>query len=252
MKRLVFAFMAAWALAASAAAADDRVYKVAVDPDYPPFSYTDEKTGQLSGFDVDIARAVCAKLALNCDIRPVLFDDIIPQVADGRLDIGCAGFAYTEERARRVLFTKKYFRSTNLFIGPPDAFEEVTAETLRGKKAAVQAGTIQEAYLRKTYGQVLAIIPMSGFGEVTEAVKNKTADIGFVDGLPGYSYLKSEEGLELDIVGDPVHLDSADACMALTPGLEPLRDRINQAIEDLRLSGEYDAINVKYFDFSVY
>jgi ABC-type amino acid transport substrate-binding protein len=252
MKRLIFAFAAALALAAaSSSAADDRVYKVAVDPYYPPFSYVDEKTGELGGFDVDIARAVCAGLAIKCDIKAVLFDDIIPQVADGRLDIGCAGFAYTEERARQVIYTNKYFRSSSLFLELPDAFQEVTPESIRGKKVAVQAGSNQEDYLRRTYGDVIEVVPMSGFGDIVQAVNDKTADLGFIDGLPGYHYLRSEAGLNLDIIGDPVHLDDG-SCMVLTKGLEPLRDRINQAIQDLRRSGAYDEINLKYFDFNVF
>ena len=252
MKRSLFALLFALILIASpAGAADDRVYKIAVDVYYPPFSYTDEKTGELGGFDVDIAKAVCVKLNIKCDVLAVPFDEIIPQIETGQLDIGSAGFAYTEERAKRVIYTNKYFRSSSLFLELPGTFEGITPDTIKGKKVAVQASTNQEDYLRNTYGDLIEVVPVKGFDEIIDMVNDKSVDLGFIDGLPGYHYLKSDAGLNLDIVGEPVHLDDG-SCMVLKKGNEALRDRINAAIEELRLSGEYDAINIKYFDFNVY
>ncbi len=231
--------------------AADRVYKVAVDVEYPPFSYTDAKTGALGGFDVDIAKAVCGRLKIDCEILAVPFDEIIPQVEAGKLDVGCAGFAFTEERAKRVIFSNKYFRSSSLFLDLPGTFDGITPEAVKGKKIAVQAGTTQEEYLRETYGDSVELVPLRGFEDIIGAVNDRSADLGFIDGLPGYAYLKSDAGLNLDIIGDPVHIGQG-SCMVLTKGSEALRDRINTAIDDLRLDGEYDAINLKYFDFNVY
>lgn len=251
MIKKLFIMLAVFAMSASSAWAQDRVYKFAVDADYPPFSYVDEKTGEMSGFDVDIAKAVCAKLNIACEIVPIPFDEIIPQVESGHIDVGSAGFAYTEERAARVIFTDKYFRSSSLFLELPGTFDGVTPETIKGKKVGVQASTNQEEYLRRTYGDSIEIVPLKSFEEIIRGVNDKTLDLGFIDGLPGYHFLKSDEGLNLDIVGDPVHLDDGSR-MVLAKGREDLRDRINQAIEALRLSGEYDAINIKYFEFNVY
>lgn len=239
-------------LSSSASAwAQGKVYKFAVDTYYPPFSYTDEKTQELSGFDVDIAKAVCTKLGITCEVVAVPFDEIIPMVESGQIDVGCAGIAYTEERAKRVIYTNKYFRSSSLFLELPGTFDGITPETIKGKKVAVQASTNQEDYLKKTFGDTITIIPLKGFDEIIKGVNDKTYDLGFIDGLPGYHYLKSDEGLNLDIVGDPVHLDDG-SCMVLRKGEEDFRDRINKAVEDLRLNGVYDSINIKYFEFNVY
>ena len=251
MKYAVIALIGALGLISSPLLAQDRVHRVAVDTHYPPFSYTDEKTGQMAGFDVDIAQAVCDKLQIKCEIAAVPFDEIIPMVEAGQLSIGSAGFANTEERAKRVIFTNKYFRSSSLFLVLPGTYDVVSPETIKGKKVAVQSGTNQEEYLRQTFGEIIELTPMKGYEDVIQAVKAKGVDLGFIDGLPGYHYLMSDEGQGLDIVGDPVHLDDG-SCMVLRKGDEALRDRINKAIDDLRQSGEYDAINLKYFDFNVY
>lgn len=250
LKRL-FILLVVLLMPISVARAQGGVFKFAVDVYYPPFSYTDEKTGELSGFDVDIAKAVCKKLNTACEVVAVPFDEIIPQVEKGLLDVGCAGIAYTEERAKKVIFTNKYFRSSSLFLELSGSFETITPETIRGKKVAVQANTNQEDYLRKTYGAGIEIIPLKGFEEIVVGVNDQTVDLGFIDGLPGYHYLKSDEGLKLDIIGDPVHLDDGSR-MVLRKSREALRDRINKAIDEMRLSGEYDAITIKYFEFNVY
>lgn len=200
---------------------------------------------------MDIAKAVCGKLNLKCEVVAVSFDNIIPQVEAGRIDVGCAGIAKTEERAKRVLFTDKYFRSSSLFLELPGTLGEFTPENLKGKKVAVQAATNQEDHLRRVYGEIIEVVPVTGFDDIIARINDRSVDLGFIDGLPGYHFLKSDGGLHLDIVGEAVHLDDG-SCMVLKKGREILRDKINKAIDDLRVSGEYDAINSKYFEFNVY
>jgi ABC-type amino acid transport substrate-binding protein len=229
----------------------DRIYKFAVDMDYPPFSYKDPKTGKLTGFDTDIAWAVCKKLNIKCEVLGVSFDEIIPMVEKGELDVGCAGFAWNEERAKRVIFTDKYYRSSSLFIQRSGTFDEISDSVLKGKAFSVQEGTNQQFYLNKTYGQSITVIPFDSFEAVMKAVEDGQVDLALIDGLPGYDYLKSDAGQELDIAGDPVHLDNG-SCMVVNKDMVDLRDNINKAINELRLSGEYDEINIKYFEFNVY
>ena len=234
----------------SSAHAEDKVIRMAVDAPYAPFAYFDKETGKLSGFDVDIAEAVCRQLNIKCDIQVVPFDEIIPSIVAGKIDVGVAGMAKKADREKLVLFSDKYFRSSSLFIEVPGS---VTVENggLKGKKIAVQAKTTQEDYLIKTYGDIATIVPMKSFEDITAATLKKEVDVAFVDGLPGYHKLKSDEGLGLEIVGDPVTLGNA-SCMVLNKELVSLRDDINKAIQDLRANGEYDRINRKYFEFNIY
>jgi ABC-type amino acid transport substrate-binding protein len=240
------------ALFSSPLAAQDRLYWVGVaadGPGYTPFYYVEEKTGRLAGFDVDIARAVCRRLEMKCEIAGVPFDEIISQLEAGRLDIGCAGFSHTLERAGQTLFTDRYYRSVGFFLGPPGTFGDPAA-LIKGQRVAVKSGTREEDYLRRTYGDNIEAAPVKSLEDVIMAVNDRTADLGFIDGLTDYRYVKDEEeGLEVVIAGPPVDLGDGSS-MALRAGDEDLRDRINQALADLRRSGEYDALHIKYFGFS--
>ncbi|WP_185702338.1 MULTISPECIES: substrate-binding periplasmic protein [unclassified Desulfovibrio] len=222
--------------------------RVAVDAPYPPFAYTDESTGKLTGFDVDMAEALCRQIKRQCVIRAVPFDEIIPEIVAGNIDLGVAGMVRTPEREKSVIFTEKYFRTSTVFLGLSGKNQD---GDIRGKNIAVQSSTNLEDYLKKTYARTNRIVSMKNVEEVFVAIKAGTVDLGFVDGLPAFSYLRTEAGSGLEVVGDPVSLDDG-SCVVLHPSLKDLRDSLNKAILSLRASGEFQAINRKYFPVSVY
>ena len=230
----------------------EKLYRIGVDINYPPFSYMDEKSGQLSGFDVDIASAVCKNIGIKCEVVGMIFDELIPAVQRGGLDVVCAGLGYTAERAKTLLFTDRYYRSNSIFVQHDLDLVEVSSATISGKTVAVQKGTIQLEFLEKRYRGIVTAVPRNTMAEVMDAVKGGKADLGFVDGVAAYAYLRSEDGRQLDIAGDPVTLEVDDSLMAVNISQPELRDSINKAIAAIRHSGEYDVISLKYFDYSIY
>ena len=227
--------------------------RVAVDAPYPPFAMVD-KRGNLSGFDVDIANALCAELKRTCVVKAVPFDDIIPGIVAGNIDIGIAGMGVTEERLRHVDFTDKYFRSLTIYIERKGAVHSLTPEGLKGLRIGAQAGTMQEKYLRANFNATSTIVTEPNHDAVLTMLSKGELDLVLVDGLAGYAFLKTEAGDGLETVGGP--LESADimdsSCIAVSKKQPELRESINKAIQDLRRSGEYGKINRKYFDFNVY
>jgi ABC-type amino acid transport substrate-binding protein len=81
------------------------VIKVGTDPTWPPYQLRDETTGEIVGFEVDLADACAAKLGLTIDWQEVGFDNIIVSVQQGQLDMGVSGFSITPERLDLVSFT---------------------------------------------------------------------------------------------------------------------------------------------------
>lgn len=91
------------------------VIRIGVEDDYVPFSYTDEK-GQRAGFDVDISSALCKKLNFRCEILPMPFGKLLPELSKGNLTMVVAGIGITPDRAKHFLFTNVYYRSRSFFI----------------------------------------------------------------------------------------------------------------------------------------
>lgn len=247
------ALAATFFIVASPAMAKNKPLLIAVDSPYPPFAYEDE-AGNLAGFDVDIANALCKAMERECEVKIVEFENIIPSIVAGEVDLGLAGMGATDERKKYVDFTDRYFRSHSIFIEKPDAVKEISIEALKDKRIGTQSGTIQEKYLLETYGDIATIIAEIGYEEVFDALQNNKSDIILVDGLSGYEYLKSEKGKGLETIGDPIHsstiLDAS--CIAVSKNNPKLREEVNKAIQTIRQNGEYDKINRKYFDFNVY
>ncbi len=230
--------------------AQAKTLRVAVDEYYPPFSYLDEQTGQYTGFDVEIAKALCFQAGLDCQIVPVKFDNVFKDIGERKIDIGVLGLGKSEERNKLVIFTNRYFRSSSVFIEIPGTVE-ISEEGLRGKKIGVQKNSVQEEYLNKTYAGLAEIVTFAGFDELMEALKTKAVHVALVDGLPVYYKLMNEHDTEFDFVGEPIRLTD-DSFIVLHPSLTKERDLLNKAIEKIRASGEYDKINRKYFNFNIY
>jgi ABC-type amino acid transport substrate-binding protein len=229
--------------------------RVAVDVPSIPFAMMD-KRGNLSGFDVDIARALCVELQRVCVIRPMVFEGIIPAVVAGEIDIAVAGIGANEERRRLVDFTDKYYRSVNVYIEKRGNLKGASPEKIEGLRIGAAQGTLQEQYLRKRFNGTADIVTAASQDEVLGMVREGRLDLALVEGLSGYFFLKTEAGESLETVGEPLinSYDGSDAAARIVVSKKQpeLRDAINKAIQALRRSGEYGKINRKYFDFTIY
>jgi ABC-type amino acid transport substrate-binding protein len=231
----------------------DAPLKVAVGVPYPPFAEYDN-SGALVGFDVDIARALCKQIDIDCAIVPMPFPEITPALAAGTVDVAVAGMGVTEERKQYMDFTDRYYRSLSIFLERPGTNPDMSPKGMKGKRVGVQRATLQERYLRQTYGKAVTVVVRDDIGAIMDMLRGGALDLALVDGLPGYAYLKSPQGAGLETVGKPIDpgLIPGWSCIAVGKKHKGLKERINEAIQSLRRNGEYDRINRRYFDFTVY
>ena len=111
------------------------------DSDYPPFNYYDEDN-VLTGFNVDIARAVCLELAAACDIQVRPWPELLTALRRGEADAVIASHAISASALRMVDFTDRYYHTPARFAGKRNAGRlDATPEGLEGKKIAVTKGT---------------------------------------------------------------------------------------------------------------
>ena len=251
MRALCFALLLAFTAFSPASAAETPL-RVGMDIPYPPFAYKDAD-GNLAGFDVDITRALCAHIKRECVIVAESFDDLVPLLAKGELDMVVAGLAATPERMKLVDFTSRYYRSHSIFVETAGAGLDTSPTGLAGKRVGAQAGTAQTDFLKREYpGAVLVTRPE--FEELMDALKNGEIDAALIEGLSGFTYLKTPEGVHFETAGEPVQdpVLSAASSIAVSKKLPRLTRALNAAIETIRHNGEYAKINRKYFDFNIY
>ncbi|MBT8346805.1 MAG: ABC transporter substrate-binding protein [Desulfofustis sp.] len=257
MKRLISALLfVVFALTATSAFAKDwNKVRIGVEGAYPPFSYV-TPSGELAGFDIDIAKALGEAMGAEITLVPQDWDGIIPALLAKKYDAIIASMSITEERMKKVAFTNKYYHTPARFVSKKGDIMEFSPEAIKGKKIGVQRATIHDRYLTDNYGKDVEI---KRYGTQDEAYLDLTA--GRVDMLLADSvalsdgFLKKPEGSDYEFVGpemtDPKWFGPG-AGIAIRKDDTELVEKFNMAIDKIRAEGTYKTIQDKYFDFNVY
>ena len=245
----------AWAGFAGAVGADEAaLLRVGVQNERPPFSFSDDD-GELQGFDVDIAWALCAALKAECRLVPLEFTALMPGLEEGRIDAAVASMSITEERLQRVDFTDKYYQASNRFVARRDA-RRVTPSGLAGKTIGVKRDTIHDRYLSDQFASTADIRRYGYSDEIFIDLALGRLDLTFADGITlTESFLKTDLGAEFDFVGpelsDPQWFGRGEG-IAVRKGNFDLLMRLNRALRQILADGTYEEIRTKYFDYDIY
>ncbi len=247
-KTLTALLLAGAALFAGNAQAD-RI-RIATEGAYAPFNFVDA-SGQLQGFDVDIAKALCEKMQADCDIVAQDWDGIIPGLQARRYDAIIASMSITPERQRVVAFTNPYYSNVLAFIGPKGVEFGTDADSLKGKTLGAQRATIAGQYLEDTLGRS---VTMKLYDTQDNAYLDLTA--GRLDGMvsdkfPAYDWLQSDAGQGFEFKGEDIDIDDKIA-IAVRRQDNALRERLNKALAEILEDGTYAEINARYFPFPIY
>ncbi|MFZ0572075.1 MAG: transporter substrate-binding domain-containing protein [Rhodomicrobium sp.] len=249
----ILAFFCAVLLFPLTASAETLHLRIATEGANPPFS-TIDSNGNLEGFDVDIANALCVKMGAECEIAAQDWDGIIPALLAHKYDAVIASVNVTEDRKKVVAFSKPYYHSTSVFVVRKGTdVKDLSPKALAGKTIGVQTATNQSAFLEDKYSRSIVRL----YNTVADAYRDLAAgrvEYVMYDKLAAYDWLKSPEGACCEITGD---LDDPDyfgsgVAIALRKGDDALVQRFNAAIDGIRADGTYAKINVKYFPFPIF
>lgn len=245
---------AALLLIGTATLAQATEMKVCVEGAYPPMSMMNEQ-GEIVGMDIDITKALCAEIGMDCPLVKTDWDAMIPSLLEGKCDAIIASMAITPERAQIVAFTDKYLQSPSRFIAAADAGLDDTAEALAGKRVGVQRGSISQDFMAGEFPDV----ELGLYGSEEEIYMDLAAgriDAAFVDaGTAETAFLNTPEGQGYAFFGRP-HVEEKyfgqGSGIALRPEDTELRDKLSAAIKVIRANGTYMAINNRYFTTDQY
>ncbi|MGF1619245.1 MAG: ABC transporter substrate-binding protein [Rhodomicrobiaceae bacterium] len=237
---------AGMAFGATAASAQDAI-KIATEGAYPPFNAKDA-SGELIGFDVEIAKALCEEMKAECEIVAQDWDGIIPGLVAKKYDAIVASMSITDERKEMVDFTDRYY-SNYLRLVAKKGSGISGADDLKGKTVGAQRATVSATWAEDNLGR----------GSTVKLYDTQTAaysdlEAGRLDALvsdvyPAHDWLKDKADYEF--VGDRIDIDDVIG-IAVRKGEDDLRDKFNAALKALRDNGKYAEINEKYFPFDIY
>jgi polar amino acid transport system substrate-binding protein/arginine/ornithine transport system substrate-binding protein len=251
LKKLALAAVALAAFMVQADAQQARL-RVGVEGNYPPFSQI-SPSGQISGFDIDIANAVCAELKMECQLVQQEFDGMIPALAARRFDIIVASLTITPARLERVDFSAPYYDVPSQFVARNGAFQSHSPDALRGKRIIVLRNSPRAAWLQQNYPQNELHLANRETDVYLELVAGR-GDIAFGSSVVSTEqFLKRPEGAGYGRVGEPVRLQggTGGVGIAVRKGDTETLAKVNQALAAIRSNGVYRQIMARYFDYDI-
>jgi lysine-arginine-ornithine-binding protein len=241
-------------LATGVHAQDKRKVKIGTEGAYPPFNSIDPQ-GNLVGFDVDIAKALCDAANFECEFVVQDWDGIIPGLIAKKYDAIVASMSITPARKEVVDFTEKYYQTPARFVAAKGAGFDISPEGLAGKVVGVQRATTHERFLRAKFPEA-DVRTYATQDEANADLVSGRLDLVMADSVALLEgFLKTDAGQDFEFVGqdyfDPKY-HGEGAGIAIRKGEDDLRLAFNEAIDKIRSDGTYEAIASKYFDFDVY
>ena len=159
---------------------------IGIDDDFPPVSFHN-KTGELVGFDIDLAKEVAKRLGRVIEFKPIDWNNKEEEITSGNIDMIWSGCDITNERKEYMIFSKPYMDDRQIVLVKRDDDLDIHSEyDLEGKVVGTQAGSSSDDYINqnedlkrgikeyKTYGK---------FSEVVAALKNDEIEVIICDEL---------------------------------------------------------------------
>ena len=225
------------------------VLTVATEGTYAPFSFYDEK-GELTGYDVDVARAVAKKLNLKIEFKLGLkvefveapWDAMLAAFDAGKADVVFNQVSITDERKKKYELSEPYTVTYGAIIVRKDNDSIKSFADLNGKKNADSA-TSNWAKVAASYGAQNVTVDSFAksmelliAGRVDSVLRDNIVFLDFAKNQPAAPVKIAAVGNEKDYIG-----------VAVQKGNAELTERINKALAELKAEGKLKEISQKYF-----
>lgn len=255
-KTLKLAAAAAVLAAAGMGMANAEPLKVGFSPEaYPPF-YVADAAGNWTGWEVEIAKAICEEAKFECELVPIPWDGLIPALTTKKIDAIMNSMSITEERMKSIDFSDKYYNTPTAVIGPKGETFDATPEGLKGKIIGVQVSTVHADYVKKHFTEAAEVKEYQTQDEANQDLAAGRIDATQADSIALDAFLQSDQGKACCDLKGHVAEDLAILGPGVGAGLRKedtaTKERINAAIKAIRDNGKYDEITKKYFTFDIY
>lgn len=218
------------------------VLRVGLDPTYPPFEV--DSSGELSGLDVDLARAIGADLGLEVAFSYFGYDGLYDALATGQIDVLLSALVVDPARTQDFAYSEPYFNAGQILLVPVEETAVAAMTDLANHRLAVELGAQSHvealAWSHKLAG--LTVQPYSTPEEALTAVSDGRADAALMDGVNGRLLLQAHPNLRR--TGEPITVEPYAFVTRIEDG--DLLDQLNASLGRLQASGELAAITARW------
>lgn len=257
MKRMIAVMLAVFMLASvltmavSAKGSDDLLETiqkrgtiiVGLEGDWAPWSYVDEND-ELTGYDVEVAKAIADKLGVEIQIVPGEWDGLFAGMDAGRYDMVVNGVEVTEERADKYDFSTPYayIRTALIVKGDNDSIK--TFEDLKGKKTA---NSIASTYMNLAESYGATCYGVSTLDETLTMVLQGRVDATLNAIVSFTDYMAQHPDSNLKVVATTEEASNVAIPMRKGDETASLREAVNKVIDELREDGTLSELSTRFF-----
>jgi cystine transport system substrate-binding protein len=221
--------------------------KVAMEGNYPPFNFKDPKSGQLTGFEVDVAKLLAAKLGVTPEFTTTEWSGILAGLGAGKYDVILNQVGITEARQKAFDFSQPYtLSSAQLIVRKDEKRHFSTLESLKGYKLGLGQGTNFEQKAKAVPGIDVKTYP--GSPEYLADLASGRIDAALNDRLL-VGYLLKNANLPLKAGASFGDVDKIG--IPFKKGNPKFQAALNHALDEILKDGSFKQVSFKWFGFDV-
>lgn len=225
--------------------------------DFPPFSFLDSE-GRLSGFHVELARAICRELDIvaRCQIQALPWDELDDAMANNQGEALIAGTAVTPETRERYVFSRPYLRFPARFaVRRTTPLQEPMHKAVANRRIGVLAGSGHEAMLRSYFPEARPVT-FTRLEWLYDALREGRVDAVFGDGMRLSFWIAGSASQNCcRFAGGPYiapEFLGAGLAVAASRDDAVLAQAFDYALREIAVKGTFAELYLKYFPVSFY
>ncbi len=220
---------------------------VGLDDNFPPMGFKDD-SGEITGFDVDLAKEASKRLGREVEFKAIDWSSKEQELASGRVNILWNGLDITDERKKNMLFSDPYMDNRQIIFVKKGTTGITDEKSLVGKNVGTQSASTAEEYMDKSdffQKDVKSVKKYSDFVTAFMDLENGRIDAVVGDEIVGRYYIsKHPDQIEvIDAVVGPV----SQFGIAFAKDNQTLRDEVQKVLNDMKADGTTAKISEKWF-----
>jgi cystine transport system substrate-binding protein len=221
--------------------------KVALEGTYPPFNYKDQKTGELAGFDVDVAKLLAAKLGVKPEFVTSEWSSILAGLASSKYDVIVSQVTVNPKREQAFDFSQPYeYSMPQLVVRKDEKAQYASLADLKGKRLGVGQGSVYELQAKAVPG-----IEVRSYPAAPENLRDLSVgriDAALNDSLMTAYLIKTSD---LPIRAGAKVGNVERVAVAFKKGSPQFKAAVDKALADATADGSLKAISLKWFGIDV-
>lgn len=219
---------------------------IGLDDNFPPMGFRDE-SGNLVGFDIDLAQEASKRLGIPVEFKPIDWDSKEAALKSKQVDLLWNGLTITDERAKQIAFSKPYMHNQQLLVVRADS-PIANREGLAGKILGTQEGSSSIEALEKNADFQKSLAEVNKYGDFVNAFMD--LEIGRIDGVlvdsvVGRYYMTKKPG-QFKVIDDKMGDEQFGVGLRKEDTL--LQDKLNDVLKQMSEDGTMTKLSQKWFN----